>query len=65
MKITADLDLCQGHAVCQAEAPEFFDVPSRGTVEVLNRHPEPEAREAVERAVRYCPTQALMITEDD
>ncbi len=65
MKISADLDLCQGHAVCQAEAPDFFDVPNRGTVEVLNQHPGPEAREQVERAVRYCPTQALMITEDN
>ncbi|MEU2042264.1 ferredoxin [Nocardia niwae] len=63
MRISADLDLCQGHAVCAAEAPGVFTVPRRGKVEILDPAPGPEVRAAVANAVRYCPTQALFIDE--
>lgn len=65
MRIVADLDLCQGHAVCAAEAPGVFTVPRQGTVEILEAEPGPEARAAVTDAVRYCPTQALSIIDGD
>lgn len=65
MRIVVDLDLCQGHAVCQAEAPEVFAVPKRGQVEILHDRPSSEYRAAVGDAVTYCPTQALSIVEDD
>ena len=29
MKISVDLDLCQGHSVCLGECPEVFDVVER------------------------------------
>ncbi|WP_194818609.1 ferredoxin [Nocardia sp. XZ_19_385] len=62
MKIVADLDLCQGHAVCQDEAPDVFSVPKRGKVEIA----DPAADSAdVQRAVRYCPTQALSILTEN
>ena len=35
MKIEADHDLCQGHAMCSMEAPDVFTVAKHGTVEVL------------------------------
>lgn len=63
MKIEADLDLCQGHAMCQLEAPEVFDVPKRGTVIILDDTPPATLRPRVENAVRNCPTQALTIVE--
>ncbi|GAB2443359.1 ferredoxin [Nocardia tengchongensis] len=65
MKIIADLDLCQGHAACQAEAPEVFTVPKHGHVEILDPNPSPDARAAIELAVRYCPTRALSVTDGD
>ncbi|MEU4311723.1 ferredoxin [Nocardia sp. NPDC024068] len=61
MKIEADLDLCQGHAVCAAEAPGIFSVPKRGQVEILDSEPGPEHKADVDNAIRYCPTQALML----
>jgi ferredoxin len=64
MKIHADLDLCQGHGMCQVEAPEVFTVPERGKVEILVPDPGPDALEAVENAVRYCPTRALSLTDE-
>lgn len=63
MRILADLDLCQGHAVCQDEAPDAFRVPKRGKVEILDT--AAASRADVERAVRYCPTQALSFVADD
>lgn len=65
MKIVADMDLCQGHAVCAAEAPDIFSVPKRGQVEILDPDPGPEHRADVENAVRYCPTQALLLDTTD
>ncbi|MEU2042373.1 ferredoxin [Nocardia niwae] len=64
MRIRADLELCQGHAVCQAEAPEVFRVPERGLVEILDAGPDAGARPAVADAIRYCPTQALSIADE-
>ncbi|MCM6772702.1 ferredoxin [Nocardia sp. CDC159] len=63
MRIVVDRELCQGHAVCQDEAPELFEVPRRGPVRVLRADPG-DRLEAARTAVRYCPTQALSIVEE-
>lgn len=62
-RIEVDLDLCQGHAMCELEAPDVFTVPKRGKVEILNPEPPDDARAQVEEAVMACPTQALSIRE--
>jgi ferredoxin len=62
-RVEVDLDLCQGHAMCELEAPDFFRVPKRGKVEVLDTAPPPDARDDIERAVESCPTRALSIRE--
>ena len=64
MRIEVDLDLCQGHAMCELEAPEVFSVPRKGKVTVTDPHPPQSQRAAVEAAVRYCPTQALRVADD-
>ena len=64
MRIEADLDLCQGHAMCELEAPAVFSVPRKGKVTVLDPTPPDSERAAVEAAVRYCPTQALTLLDD-
>jgi ferredoxin len=61
IKIEVDLDLCQGHAMCELEAPDYFRVPKRGKVEILNDEAAEEDRAEVEQAVWACPTQALSI----
>ena len=63
--VDADLDLCQGHAMCELEAPDVFRVPKRGVVEILDSEPPDELRDAVEMAVDMCPTRALSITEKE
>jgi ferredoxin len=64
MRIEADLDLCQGHAMCQLEAPGVFSVPRKGKVTVAEPAPPEAQRPAVEAAVRFCPTQALRLLDD-
>jgi ferredoxin len=64
-RIEVDLDLCQGHAMCELEAPGYFTVPKRGKVEILDAKPFEEDRDQVEQAVRACPTQALSIKEEE
>jgi len=63
-RIEVDRDLCQGHAMCELEAPDFFNVPKRGTVEILDAQPPDDVRAEIELAVESCPTRALTIKEE-
>jgi ferredoxin len=63
--VEADLDLCQGHAMCELEAPDYFSVPKHGQVEILDAEPPEETRPQIEAAVRACPTQALSIRKKE
>jgi ferredoxin len=60
-RVEVDADLCQGHAMCELEAPDVFKVPKRGPVQILDYEPPDDIRAQVERAVEMCPTQALFI----
>lgn len=64
-RIEVDLDLCQGHAMCELEAPEVFTVPKRGQVEITDPEPPDDLRANVDRAIEACPTRALSLTEKD
>ena len=64
-RIELDEDLCQGHAMCELEAPGYFRVPKRGVVEILDAESPDEARPEIERAVESCPTRALSIVEKE
>jgi ferredoxin len=64
MKITVDRDLCQGHAMCELEAPEVFRVGKSDQVELLVERPDAAQQDGVRLAVKYCPTHALSIDEE-
>lgn len=64
-RVEVELDLCQGHAMCELEAPEYFRVPKRGTVEILVAEPPDEVRPEIESAVESCPTRALSIRDKE
>ena len=67
MRIKVDLQLCQGHALCEDEAPEVFrivEVPGAyDHVELVIAEPDEGLRPKVEAAVRFCPNRALAIDE--
>lgn len=63
-RVIVDHDLCQGHGVCENEAPNVFELAKRATsITLLDETPPDSERKAVEMAVRYCPTHALSIEE--
>ncbi len=65
MKVVADLDLCQGHQMCQGEAPDVFGFDADADqVVVLQEHPDDHLRPQVAAAVTYCPARALGLEDD-
>lgn len=68
IKITVDLDLCQGHSVCLGECPEVFDVVDTQEgypqVVVLQENPPEELRAKVMMAANYCPNHVITVAED-
>ena len=65
MRVSADLDLCQGHQLCQGEAPTVFGFDEDAdTVVLLDEHPDASLHEAVRTAVKYCPAMALSLEEN-
>lgn len=60
MRATADRDLCQGHQLCQAEAPTIFGFDAEDdTVVLLKDSVTDDELPGVRRAVKYCPAFAL------
>ncbi|GAA4079217.1 ferredoxin [Nocardioides kongjuensis] len=65
MRVVADTGLCQGHQLCQGEAPDVFGFDADAdVVTVLDEHPAESLRSDVRTAVKYCPAFALSIEED-
>lgn len=63
-RVEVDEVLCQGHEVCEAEAPGVFEVGKDHKVRILVATTGAAHRAAVEQAVKYCPTHALKIVDD-
>ena len=65
MRVVADTGLCQGHQLCQGEAPDVFGFDADADVViVLDEHPAEDRRTDVAMAVKYCPAFALSTEED-
>ena len=63
-RAVADLDLCQGHQMCQGEAPDVFGFDAAADrVVVLQEHPDEGLRDQVRAAVQYCPAMALAMED--
>lgn len=67
MKVRIDTDLCQGHSVCMAEAPEVFEVVEREdgypVVNLLVEVPGEALREKVMNAARFCPNRVITVED--
>ncbi len=63
-RVVADTDVCQGHQLCQGEAPTVFGFDrDADVVTVLDERPADSLRPQVATAVKYCPAFALSIEE--
>ena len=67
MRVLVDLELCQGHALCQEEAPTVFRVRERpgayDQVELLVEEPPEALRRQVEAAARHCPNRVIRVED--
>jgi ferredoxin len=66
VKIAVDLNRCNGHARCAAEAPNLFEInPVDGTaVAIVEEVPE-ESHGLALRAWEACPERAVLISDHD
>jgi ferredoxin len=51
--------------VCESEAPTVFALGKNPQVTILDAGPDESLRSEVEAAVRFCPTSALRIIEEE
>lgn len=64
LRIVLDRELCQGHAACTGESPAHFRLAADGTLQLLKAEVSEADRAKVERAVQFCPNQALRIMRE-
>jgi ferredoxin len=64
MKVKVDFDLCESNALCEAIAPDIFELDDDDFLVVLDDEVTDENRDRIERAVASCPRAAISIAED-
>lgn len=66
LRVSVDLDLCQGHGVCESEAPEVFRVDTASNkVVLLDPQPPDNQRQGVAAAAANCPTRAIRTADSN
>ncbi|MFL6060517.1 MAG: ferredoxin [Marmoricola sp.] len=63
MKIKVDFDLCESNALCEALAPQNFEIDDDDFLQILEENVTDENRDAVQQAVAACPKSAISIVE--
>lgn len=63
LRVEIDHGRCSGLGLCEAEAPEIFEVQEDGSLTLLEPAPSEDRRAACEAAVASCPTEALRLVE--
>ncbi|MFP5022153.1 ferredoxin [Pseudonocardia phyllosphaerae] len=64
MRIVLDESKCTGLGMCEAEAPDIFEVQDDGSLTVLDETPPEDARDEAQAACDSCPTGALTLEDD-
>jgi ferredoxin len=63
MKVVIDQELCEGNAVCEALAPDIFEVGSSFQARLLTDEPDESRRKVLEQAVAGCPRLAITVSD--
>lgn len=61
VKIILDKVRCDGLGMCEAAAPDIFEVGEDGIVVVLDESPDEDRRDEVAQAIESCPVLALRL----
>lgn len=64
MKIQLDKNRCTALGICEALAPEYFEINDDGELDVLQHEVAEADLPAVQEAVAGCPTEALKLLKD-
>ncbi len=64
MKITVDFDLCESNGLCEALAPDVFELDDDDYLQLRTDRTTPENVEEVRRAVASCPRAAISLQEE-
>lgn len=64
MKVKVDFDLCESNAMCEALAPETFQLDDDDFLQILDENVTDANRDEVERAVASCPKSAISIVAE-
>lgn len=63
-KIKVDFDLCESNAMCEALAPDHFQVDDDDFLQIIDENVTDEDQELVEQAVASCPKSAISIVDE-
>jgi ferredoxin len=63
LRIELDGARCTGLGICEAMAPDYFEVQDDGSLELLRVVVDHAEMAAVRSAVDSCPTEALKLVE--
>lgn len=64
-KVVVDYDLCESNALCEAIAPEVFQVDDDDVMHIIAPTVTDENQARIRQAVAACPKSALSIVEDE
>ncbi|WP_327010434.1 ferredoxin [Dactylosporangium sp. NBC_01737] len=66
MKVSVDPDGCMGHGMCQAMAPEVYEISqSSGMNEMGVFDLDPARRDMALRGALACPERAILVEDAD
>jgi ferredoxin len=63
MRITVDFDLCESNALCEALAPEVFELDDDDFLQLRTEETTEANVENVRRAVAACPRAAISLAD--
>jgi ferredoxin len=64
LKVQVDFDLCESNALCEALAPETFELGDDDALQILDDRVTDDNIDIIERAVASCPRSAISIVDD-
>jgi ferredoxin len=62
-RIQVDFDLCESNAMCEALAPDIFELDDDDFLQLSSDEVTDENRERVMQAVAACPRAAISVVE--
>jgi len=65
MRIKVDFDLCESNALCEAIAPDVFELDDDDYLQLKQEETTPENVDDVRRAVAACPRAAISLEGDE